>query len=57
MNIEKRLREIMVRNFNKYQGSMTMEEVMQIADVLGKVIVRLIDEDNNKLNNEKEVAK
>ena len=50
MKTEERLREIMLRHFNKYYSRMTMKEVMQIADVTEKVIVRLIDEDNDKLN-------
>lgn len=51
MNVEERLREIIIRHVNEYSSRMTKKEVMQIAEVMEKVIARLIDEDNDKLNN------
>ena len=51
MNAEEQLRETTIRHVNEYFKRMTMEEVIQIADVTGRVIVRLINEDNEKLNN------
>ena len=50
MNIKDRLREVTIRHFNKYSSRMTTEEVIQISNVMGKVIVRIIDEDEAKLN-------